>query len=121
MMRSRPPPKTRIKVALGDWKRAPADRPGAWTNADLEQTAHAISALAHPLRLSIVSLLAQGERSVSELCQQLWSSQPNISRHLWILHSCNLVSYRKDASRMLYTLTDRRLVSLTTMIPTPGS
>lgn len=120
-MRSRPPPKTRVKVALGDCERTPADRPGAWSKADLEQTAHAISALSHPLRLSIVSLLAQGERSVSELRQLLWSSQPNISHHLKILYSRNLVSYRKDAGRMLYTLTDRRLGFLTTMIPTPGS
>ncbi|WP_295007576.1 metalloregulator ArsR/SmtB family transcription factor [uncultured Dechloromonas sp.] len=120
-MRRRSPPKTRIKAALGAWERAPADASGAWTNADLEHTAHAISALAHPLRLSIVSLLAQGERSVSELCEQLWSSQPNISHHLWILHSRNLISARKDASRMFYALTDRRLGALATMIPTPGS
>lgn len=90
----------------------------AWSNADIEHTASAISALAHPLRLSIVSLLAQGERSVSELCELLWSSQPNISHHLWILHSRNLVSARKESSRMFYTLTDVRVGALATMIPT---
>lgn len=120
-MHRRPPPKTRIKASLEARESAPDDGSGAWSNADIEQTAHAISALAHPLRLSIVSLLAQGERSVSELCEQLWSSQPNISHHLWILHSRNLVSARKDASRMFYALTDRRLGALATMIPMQGS
>lgn len=90
----------------------------AWSNADIEHTANAISALAHPLRLSIVSLLAQGERSVSELCDMLWSTQPNISHHLWILHSRNLVCARKESSRMFYALTDVRLGTLATMIPT---
>lgn len=120
-MQRRPPPKTRIKASLAGREPAPANESDAWSNADIEQTANAISALAHPLRLSIVSLLAQGERSVSELCEQLWSSQPNISHHLWILHSRNLVSSRKDASRMFYALTDRRLGALATMIPTPGN
>lgn len=96
-------------------------RSATWSNADIEQTANAISALAHPLRLSIVSLLAQGERSVSELCELLWSTQPNISHHLWILHSRNLVCARKEASRMFYTLTDARLGTLATMIPTQNS
>lgn len=120
-MHRRAPPKTRIKVSLQTRGHTPADVQGTWSNADIEQTAHAISALAHPLRLSIVALLAQGERSVSELCEQLWSSQPNISHHLWILHSRNLISARKDASRMFYALTDRRLGALATMIPMQGS
>lgn len=95
--------------------------PAAWSNSDIEHTANAISALAHPLRLSIVSLLAQGERSVSELCELLWSSQPNISHHLWILHSRNLVSARKESSRMFYTLSDARVGALATMIPKLGA
>ena len=103
-------------------RRASASSSGAaaWSNADIEHTANAISALAHPLRLSIVSLLAQGERSVSELCELLWSSQPNISHHLWILHSRNLVCARKESSRMFYTLTDARVGVLATLIPTQG-
>lgn len=107
------PGSTRHAVASGD--------PAAWSNADIEHTANAISALAHPLRLSIVSLLAQGERSVTELCDLLWSSQPNISHHLWILHSRNLVSARKESSRMFYTLSDARVGALATMIPTLGA
>lgn len=73
-------------------------RAAAWSNGDIEQVSAVMAALAHPLRLSIVTLLADGERSVSELCDMLWSSQPNISHHLWILHNRNLVFARKDAS-----------------------
>lgn len=96
---------------------ASSTKAAAWSNDDIEQTANAISAMAHPLRLSIIALLAQGERSVSELCDHLWSSQPNISHHLWVLHRQNLVSARKDASRMFYALTDARLGALASMIP----
>jgi len=99
---------------------SPAIPTAPWSNADIEQTANAISALAHPLRLSIVSLLARGERSVSELCDLLWSSQPNISHHLWVLHRQNLISARKESSRMFYALTDARLGILAGMVPVQG-
>lgn len=103
--------------ASSDSTRNISRRHEEWTNADIEQTANALSALAHPLRLSIVSLLADGERSVGELCEVLWSSQPNISHHLWILHSRRLVSARKDAQRMFYMLTDARLGTFAKLIP----
>ncbi|MBS1141398.1 MAG: transcriptional regulator, ArsR family [Proteobacteria bacterium] len=93
-------------------------RAGTWSNGEINQISGVIAALAHPLRLSIITLLADGERSVSELCDMLWSSQPNISHHLWILQNRNLVSARKDASRMFYALTDSRLSTFTRMIPT---
>lgn len=99
----------------------PAVSPGrdpSWNNADIELTASLISALAHPLRLSIVAVLADGERSVTELCDLLWSTQPNISHHLAILHSRNVVSFRREAKRALYALTDIRLGDFPAMVPT---
>lgn len=90
----------------------------SWNNADIELTASLISALAHPLRLSIVAVLADGERSVTELCDLLWSSQPNISHHLGILHSRNVVSFRREAKRAFYALTDTRLGKFPAMVPT---
>jgi len=76
---------------------------------EIEATAAVISAIGHPLRLAIVRLLAEGELSVNEICDSLWSSQPNISRHLGILRSKKIVLSRKESSRILYSLRDQRL------------
>lgn len=87
-----------------------------WTKFEIEATASRLAAVAHPLRLAIVCLLAQGERSVNEICEALWSSQPNISQHLSTLYNRNLVSTRKEANRMFYSLSDVRLHALLPLI-----
>lgn len=87
-----------------------------WSRREIEATASRLGAVAHPLRLAIVCLLAQGERSVNEICETLWTSQPNISQHLSILYNRNLVSTRKEANRMFYSLSDDRLHALLPLI-----
>lgn len=88
----------------------------AWSKQEIEETANRLSAVAHPLRLAIVCLLSSGERSVSEICDLLWTSQPNISQHLSILSNRNLVATRKEASRVYYSLSDERLKMLIPII-----
>lgn len=60
--------------------------------------------LADPTRRHIVELLADGERSVGELCGEFEISQPAISRHLRVLRDSGLVASRTDAQRRLYSL-----------------
>ncbi len=60
--------------------------------------------LAEPTRRRIVELLADGERSVGELCCEFSISQPAVSRHLRVLRQARLVSSRTDAQRRLYSL-----------------
>ena len=91
-------PKGEIAIALA-----------GWSNREIETTAALIAALAHPLRLAIVHLLLDGERSVNDICNALWSSQPNVSRHLSLLHDRRVVHTRKEASRIFYSVRDRRL------------
>lgn len=98
---------------------APTPKPHAlneWSMQEIEETASRLSAVAHPLRLAIVCLLSSGERSVSEICDLLWTSQPNISQHLSILLNRNLVATRKEASRVYYSLSDQRLKMLIPII-----
>ena len=64
-----------------------------------------IKAFAHPLRLAILDILAQGELCVCELMEQLTLEQAVISKHLRILKDAGLVMCRKDGLKMYYTLT----------------
>lgn len=89
-----------------------AARQSGWTNRDIETTAALLAALAHPLRLTIVRLLADGERSVSDICKATWSSQPNISRHLSVLQARKVIHGRKEASRIFYSLRHPKLRTL---------
>ena len=57
------------------------------------------AALADPTRRAILSRLASGEASVSELAEPFSMSQPAISKHLKVLERAGLISQGIDAQR----------------------
>jgi ArsR family transcriptional regulator len=61
-------------------------------------------ALADPVRLQIVDMLAQGEMCACDLLQNLPISQPTLSHHMKALRASGLVSVRKQATWMHYSL-----------------
>ncbi|HLC40910.1 MAG TPA: metalloregulator ArsR/SmtB family transcription factor [Methylomirabilota bacterium] len=66
-------------------------------------------ALAHPLRIGILELLLEGERSVYELQQLLDVDQPIVSQQLAILRAKNVVEPRKEGTTVRYAVRDRAL------------
>lgn len=83
---------------------------------EIELTASRIKAVAHPLRLAMVCLLAQGEQSVNDICAILGTTQPNISQHLSHLHNEGLLTSRKEANRVYYAIADQRLSEIIGML-----
>ena len=55
------------------------------------------AALADPTRRAILSRLAEGEATVSELAEPFDISQPAISRHLKVLERAGLITQGKEA------------------------
>lgn len=66
----------------------------------------AFAALGDPNRRAIVETLADGERSVQELADNLPISRPAVSRHLRLLKDAGLVTDRPEGVRRLYRLDD---------------
>ena len=58
-----------------------------------------LAALSDPTRRAILSRLASGEATVSELAEPLPLSQPAVSRHIRILTEAGLVVQRVDGTR----------------------
>lgn len=67
-------------------------------------TADAFNAVAEPRRRQILDLLADGERSVSEIVADVPVSQPQVSKHLKVLKEVGLVSSRARGRQRLYRL-----------------
>lgn len=59
----------------------------------------AFFALSDPTRRAIVSRLAAGEATVSELMRPFELSQPTISKHLKVLERAGLIEGGRDAQR----------------------
>lgn len=86
------------------------------SEADILQAATAMKAIAHPLRLKILCVLADGELSVQDIVEQVGTSQSNISQHLSILRDKAVLHTRKDANRVYYRINDVRIIKLVGMM-----
>lgn len=72
----------------------------------------AAKALASGRRAEIVDVLAQGERSVEEIADEIGQSVANTSQHLQLLLRAGLVRTRRDGTRIYYALTTDRVAQL---------
>lgn len=67
-----------------------------------ERNADVYRLLGHPVRLEILHLLCQEERTVSDLTERLDLRQSAVSQHLSLLRRAGLVSYRRSGQRVIY-------------------
>ena len=72
-----------------------------------EDAADFLKALANQNRLTILCLLSEGERSVSELEASLGIRQPTLSQQLAVLREEKLVNTRRDGKAIYYSLASR--------------
>ena len=64
-------------------------------------------ALAHPTRIALVELMRdEGHVPVSRLYERLGLEQANVSQHLAVLRSRQIVVGRKDGNQVFYSLRD---------------
>ncbi|MGB8360487.1 MAG: metalloregulator ArsR/SmtB family transcription factor [Acidimicrobiia bacterium] len=66
--------------------------------------------LADPKRLLIINLLRDGEMSVSDIYEFLELPQSNVSQHLSILRDKGLVTSRREAQFVYYSLSSPKIV-----------
>ncbi len=91
----------------------------ASNDRELERTAAAIKAMAHPLRLKLLCLLGQGEMSVQRLTGHFTNtSQSNISQHLSQLLERSVLVNRKAGNQVFYRVRDESILGLVRAIKT---
>lgn len=76
-------------------------------NLELQQfKAEFFKALAHPLRIQILELLSEGDKTVNEIQSIIGSQGSAVSQQLAILRSKNVVSSVKEGTSVIYSLRD---------------
>ncbi|MDQ0156637.1 ArsR/SmtB family transcription factor [Robertmurraya andreesenii] len=82
-------------------------------NEELQQfKADFFKALAHPLRIRILEVLAEGEKSVNEIQSLLHSEGSAVSQQLSVLKAKNIVTGTKIGNRVIYSLRDPMIIEL---------
>jgi len=78
------------------------------------------NALASPRRIEILDLLAQGEKTVETLAEQVATPIKNTSAHLRVLRQANLVETRREGTWVHYRLADDHVVRLLRVLEALG-
>jgi ArsR family transcriptional regulator len=80
--------------------------------AVFESVAELFSLLSTPVRLKIISALCHGEKNVSQLLEQIETTQPNMSQHLSTLYRAGVLARRRDSTQIYYRLQSERVATL---------
>jgi ArsR family transcriptional regulator len=81
-------------------------------NNNYIRLAELFSALSDPTRLRIISVLLEGEMSVSEIVVKLEMTESAVSHQLRGLRQMRIVRNRKDGRQVYYALDDDHVVKL---------
>jgi len=87
-----------------------------------EQIAPLLKALADPVRLRLLSLVAShegGEACICDLNEAFELSQPTISHHMKVLHEAGLVDRDKRGVWVYYRIRPQALAALAALIGCP--
>lgn len=77
-----------------------------------ELAAELFGVLATPMRLRILSALCDREKSVTQLLQEIDTTQPNLSQHLNLLYRAGVLAKRKDGTQVIYRVQSEKAVTL---------
>ena len=81
-------------------------------DSEIERHAELLKALANPARLRIVNILAQGERSVTGLCELTGLKQSLVPQQLKILRLNDIVQCHKEVPHTYYSLKEMQVISM---------
>lgn len=73
-------------------------------------------ALGDPTRLKILDLIRNGEKCICEIIPFTGKSQPNISQHLKILRIAGLIHERKDGTKIMISISNKKIYEVLDMI-----
>jgi DNA-binding transcriptional ArsR family regulator len=75
-------------------------------------------ALAHPTRIAILELLSGQELSAGTLIERLGMEQANVSQHLTVLRTKQLVVNRKVGNQVFYSVRDPIIIQVLALMKT---
>jgi DNA-binding transcriptional ArsR family regulator len=81
-------------------------------DAVFESVAELFAVLSTPIRLKIISALCHGEKNVSQLLEEIDTTQPNMSQHLATLYRAGVLSRHRDGTQIRYRLESERVATL---------
>src|ERR1700739_2268619 len=71
-----------------------------------QRAAILLKQVSDPTRLQVILMLAEGEKHVGALCEELNQTQPAVSPHLALLRHGSIIAPRRQGKNNFYGLTE---------------
>ncbi len=84
----------------------------------VEMVAERFRVLGEPMRLRMLKVLMEGEKTVGELVEATGATQANTSRHLQTLARVGILSRRKEGLCVYYRIVDETIPELCRLVCT---
>ncbi len=81
-------------------------------NETYNKVARVLRAVSHPARLRIIETLEEGEKCVGDIVTAVGIQQAVISQHLNLMRDKEILSCRRDGSRVLYAISNPNVIQL---------
>lgn len=79
---------------------------------DIKRASEVLKAMSHPIRLKILCSIKNKEVSVLDIVDLVGSSQSNISQHIDILRSKEILESRREGNKILCRVKDINILEL---------
>lgn len=79
---------------------------------NITKASKALKAMGHPLRLKILCVIGEQELPVMDIVKQVGTTQSNISQHIDILREKDIITSRRDGSKILCKVRDKNILIL---------
>lgn len=86
--------------------------PMAMKEENIEKASKALKAMGHPLRLKILCVLGNNEMPVMDIVSRVGTTQSNISQHIDILREKEIITSRREGSKILCKVRDNQILNL---------
>ena len=83
-----------------------ARRDAAGRLKQAQRAAVLLKQVSDPTRLRVILMLAEGEKHVGALCDEMGFSQPAVSHHLALLRHGGIIAPRRQGKNNFYSLTE---------------
>lgn len=91
---------------------AAVDSAGVESDEVFEMAAEVFRVMSAPMRLKIISCLCNGEKNVTQLLEEIDTTQPNMSQHLNTLYQAGVIGKRREGVQIFYRIVNDRVVTL---------
>jgi len=82
------------------------------TDEVFQMAAEVFRVMSAPMRLKIISSLCNGEKNVSQMLEEIDTTQPNMSQHLNTLYQAGVIDKRREGVQIIYRIINDRVVTL---------